>query len=126
MSVDVIGLHEANRALRKLPEFAKAEAQQVMDVTAFQVAQRAKAAAPVLTGTLQRAITWQRRERSLSAVAGIDNPHAFHWKFVEYGTVRMAARPFWRPAAEGMADDHHRRLMQALEKTLTQVEREAK
>jgi len=28
------------------------------------------------------------------------NREAYHWIFLEYGTVRMSARPFIRPAAE--------------------------
>lgn len=51
----------------------------------------------------------QRNERSLtqqyivkvrqgSGKAGKD---AFYWSFVEFGTVKMAAQPFMRPAFEG-------------------------
>ncbi len=122
LSGQFIGLKEANRALKRLPDFAKDRVQQVMDVTAFQVSQAAKAKAPRDTGRLQQAIGWQSRPRSLSAIAGID-PSAFYWKYLEYGTVKMAARPFWRPAAIAMQADHAARMEQALEMSLTQMER---
>jgi len=51
---------------------------------------------------------------------GVD-PSAFHWRFQEYGTVRMAARPFLRPAAEAEQADHQRRLELALNRADTQM-----
>lgn len=122
---EFIGLKEANAALRKLPEFARVEAQQTMDVTAFQVARLAAAKAPYKTGTLRDGITWASRPQSLSAVVG-RSAAAWYWRFVEFGTRFMAARPFMRPAADEMRPDHDRRLMQALERAATHVEREAK
>lgn len=119
-----IGLKEANRALRKLPEFARAEVQQTMDTTAFQVANGAKARAPRRTGALANAIGWKSRPRSLSAVVGINVAAAPHWRFVEYGTVKMAAKPFLRPSALSMESNHAGRLGQALSKALTRTERE--
>lgn len=121
-TIEIIGLKEANAALRKLPEFAKVQAQQTMDVTAFQVAQQAAARAPVRTGLLKDSIQWRSRPRSLSAVVGV-LARAFYWKFLEYGTVKLSPRPFLRPAADAMRADHHARLLQALEKAATQVER---
>lgn len=125
MSVQLIGLKEANAALRKLPEFARDDAQQVMDVTAFRVATDAKAGASAhrKTGLLDRSIKWARRLRSLSAVVGIE-PEAFYWKYLEYGTVHQPARPFLRPAADRNKDDHHRRLIQGLERAASRVDRE--
>lgn len=119
-----IGLKEANRALKQLPEFARVHVQQMMDVTAHQVAEGARRRAPVRTGALARAIGWSSRPRSLSAVAGVD-PSAFYWKFLEYGTVRMGARPMFRPAAVAMEADHQARLEQVLAMALTKIRQEA-
>jgi HK97 gp10 family phage protein len=76
------------------------------------------------TGELYRAITWEPRPRSVSAVVGV-SPSAFHWKFLEYGTVNMEARPFFRPAAEAMRADHNARMIRALEKAAQKVEEAA-
>lgn len=125
MSVQVIGLKEANRALRGLPDLAKGEAQQVMDVTAFQVARHATAAAPAPTAdsphheiALKDAITWARRRGS--AVVGVDS-RAYHWKYVEYGTVHMHPRPMFRPAAATEAPNHRSRLEAALTRAASRM-----
>ena len=120
---ELIGLKEANKALKRLPEFAKDSVQQVMDVTAFQVSQKAKASAPVQSGALKRAIEWESRPRSLSSIVGIGS-EAFYWKFIEYGTVKMAAHPFMRPAALSLEADHHARMIHALVQAANRVERE--
>lgn len=123
---EVIGLKEANRALRGLPEHARDEAQRTMDVTAFHFSRMAAAAAPRgETGRLQDAISWQSRPRSLSAVVRIVK-QIFYWKFQEYGTVHHGARPFLRPTAVRMRPDHEARLRDGLSKALSKMEREAK
>lgn len=124
MSVKVEGLKEANAALRKLPEFARDDAQKVFDVTAFQVSRAAQAQAPNKTGLLRRSIDWATRPRSLSAVVTVAR-EAFYWRFVEFGTVKMPARPFFRPAALSMREDHHQRLIQALERAANKVKQAA-
>lgn len=118
-------MKQANRALKMLPDKAKGEAQQAIDTTAFYVARGAIARAPQLTGLLQRSIAWQRRPRSVSAVVGVDNAEAYYWKFLEYGTVKMSARPMFRPAAEAEREAHLSRLERALERAAAQIEREA-
>lgn len=121
-TVRVIGLREANAALKRLPDFAKAAAQKVMDVSAFQVARGAQTRVRRRTGHLAGAITWQSRPRSVSSVVGVART-AYYWKFLEYGTVKMAARPFMRPAAAGVERDHQQRLEVALRGAGDQVER---
>jgi HK97 gp10 family phage protein len=120
-----IGLKEANKALKRLPDHVRDKVQKTIDVTAFQMARKAEQHAPRLTGQLRSAIVWRPRPRSLSAIVGIE-PDAFYWKYLEYGTVKMKAKPFWRPAAESMEKDHENRMVQALEQALSAVEREAR
>ncbi len=131
--VEIIGLKEANKALRRLPEIAKPGVQHVFDVTAFQVSRTASVLAPRSahgthghpSGFLSRSIQWATRPRSLSAVVGIARA-AFYWKFLEFGTRHIVARPFMRPAADGQRKEHHRLLVDALQKASSQVAREAK
>ena len=113
-------IRECNQALKRLPEFARHEAQRTIDVTAFQVSQRASRHAPRRTGRLQAAVTWQSRPRSVSAIVAVEGD-AFYWKYLEYGTVKMAARPFLRPAAEALAHDHQQRMVDGLERALTRM-----
>ena len=127
--VEVVGLKEANRALKQLPELARAEAQQVMDTTAFQVAAKATALAPARSAKpkhgihLKDAIRWKRRRGS--AVVGVD-PRAFHWKFWEYGTSKMAARPMFRPAADAVRASHQTQMAEALSRAGTKMAQQAR
>lgn len=120
----LIGLKEANRALRALPDTVKPNVQQVMDVTASNVARRAQASVRRRTGRLARSIAWQRRPRTVAAVVGVA-PEGFYWKFLEYGTVKMEAVPFFRPAAEAEQSAHQEAIVRALDKANTTMERAA-
>jgi HK97 gp10 family phage protein len=132
MSVEVIGLKEANRALKRLPDVVKDKVQHVEDVTAFHVARDAALLAPRSAtgergnppGFLRSQIKWESRPRSLSAVVGIGFA-AFYWKFLEYGTRFVTARPFMRPSADVNRADHQRRMLEALGKSANQIAREA-
>lgn len=65
----------------------------------LDVEARAKAKAPVKTGTLRRSI---HSVFSNGGLTGIVGPSVEYGKFVEFGTRRMGARPFMRPAAEAV------------------------
>lgn len=126
--VEVVGLKEANAALRKLPDFARDEAQKVMDVTAFQVAAKATALAPARSAHpkhgihLKDAIRWKRRRGS--AVVGVD-PRAFHWKFWEYGFYDVPATPMFRPAADALRASHQQQMADALTRANTKMAQQA-
>jgi HK97 gp10 family phage protein len=127
-TTEFVGLKQCNAALKQLPELARGEAQQVMDVTAFQVARMAADRAPARSATpkhgihLKDAITWKRRR--FGAVVGVD-PRAFHWKFWEYGTVKMPATPMFRPAAEAVRGTHQRQMAEALTRANTTMAQRA-
>ncbi len=131
--VELIGLKEANRALKKLPDTAKPKIQHVHDVTAFNVYRAASILAPTSRdgshghppGFLRKSIQWASRPRSLSAIVGVAF-EAFYWVFLEYGTRKMSAKPFMRPAADANRADHRTRLVDALKRSSAQMAREAK
>lgn len=49
-----------------------------------------------------------------SVIAGINHNKAPHWHFLELGTVRQQARPYWRPAIAQNASYGPPRVMKAL------------
>jgi HK97 gp10 family phage protein len=50
-----------------------------------------------------------------SAARGRNSPNdPYYWRFVEFGTSRMSARPFLRPAAANAAGEALRRIEQTL------------
>ena len=120
-----VGLKEANAALKKLPDFAKVRVQAVNDKTAFRVSTIAKSKAPRRTGLLQLGIQWQSRPRSVTAVVGVPSGSGspFYWKFLEYGTVKMPARPMFRPSADAVRDSHQSELIAVLARAADDTER---
>ena len=51
-------------------------------------------------------------------VDGGPNGTSFYWKYLEYGTVKLAARPFFRPAALEKADEVSRIVQESLKDEL--------
>jgi HK97 gp10 family phage protein len=103
------GMEALQRAIRTAPEAVKVGSQDAVAKTSFAVAQRARSLVPVATGTLKSLIA-----SSIHGLAGrvgfSDDQRAFYWRFVEYGTVKMSARPFMRPAAEAEERDFIERM----------------
>lgn len=60
----------------------------------------AKERAPVRTGTLRRSINTQVHDVSPTRVLARIGPNTHYAAFLEFGTVRMAARPYMRPALD--------------------------
>jgi HK97 gp10 family phage protein len=95
------------RALKDSLEEMRAQVAQAVAVTTFAAAQGVRARAPRDTGLLLSQITSSSRGLRGVVEMGVD---AFYWPWVEYGTVKMAARPFVRPAAEAEFPNLERRL----------------
>lgn len=68
--------------------------------------------APYRTGTLRRSIHAEPVQGETAVMVGTDLEYA---PFVEYGTSRMAARPFLRPAIDEHWDEVVREISAAME-----------
>jgi HK97 gp10 family phage protein len=64
---------------------------------AYRIEADAKSKVAVDTGTLRRSIHTVMSNGGLTGTVG---PSVLYGKFVEFGTRRMGARPYMRPAAE--------------------------
>lgn len=106
----VIGGRELERALKQLP---RATGKNVLRRALRNAAKPTAAAAEAMaprgpTGNLQASISIgtklkpsQRGDSSLSGVQlyiGATSPPGYHAHLIEFGTVKMTARPFMRPA----------------------------
>jgi len=101
------GFESLQRALARAPEAVKPYATSALTAAAYSIASRAKSLVPVNTGTLRSAITYNVARAGLSAGVGLeksDFEDTGYWRFVEFGTKHMPARPFFRPAAEAERD----------------------
>lgn len=95
---------KSNR-LPQMPALIRAAVVQEVSKATLQVEAKSKALTPVKTGTLRRSIHSVFENGGLTGLVG---PSVLYGKFVEFGTRRMGARPYMRPAAEqvlpGFAD----------------------
>ncbi len=103
------GMDALQRAITSMPDVVKDGLSGVVAATTFAIAQGVRARVPRgQTGVLASNIASSSRGMNGHVDIGVD---AFYWHFLEYGTVKMAAKPFIRPAAEAEADVFERRLV---------------
>lgn len=114
LKVEIQGLQELEKKLLQMaPKLARNGLRAAVAAGARVVAAEARKNAPVDTGTLRRAVySKQIREESnmtqqtfyVGARFGkreqAKNRDAYYFPFVEFGTAKMAAKPFMRPAFE--------------------------
>lgn len=117
--VKIEGLKELQDKLRTLaPNVARNGLRAAVSAAAADVRNEARALAPVDTGEMRRDIQIKRERASTtfraiysvfvrsgkkSRLAGKGRDvqkDSYYWRFVEFGTSKMAARPFLRPAFE--------------------------
>lgn len=129
-TIKVHGLQELSQTLMKLPaELEKRVIMGALRAAGQTIRKEAMARAPVLqepdprrrAGTLRKSISVRRVKGKVAVYVGVfglsgkrmaafkagggtkgaNNPDdPYYWKWVEYGTKKMAARPFLRPAFE--------------------------
>ena len=95
-------------AIERVPEDVRDSTSDVVSKTAVGARQRTIAMAPVDTGALRRSITASSRGLS----GRVETPPVYYWRFIEYGTKYIKAKPFIRPAAELEAIDVAERVRQ--------------
>lgn len=102
VTLQLDGMAETLRALKRVPDVVQKHASQVIGRNAIKVATKARQTVPVASGTLRSAIEWEHRDSSLFGSVGINHnsPARRYWFHVEFGTVNAPAQPFLRPAAE--------------------------
>lgn len=104
------GMGALQKALREAPAAIRAELESAVEQTAFAIAQRMRATVPRQTGLLVGQIDSFRKGLSGRVTIGVDG---FYWHYLEYGTVRITAKPFIRPAVELEAIVFEQRLRDA-------------
>ena len=123
VTMKIGGLRELQAKLQQMaPNVARNGLRAATSAGAALIRDEAKARAPVDTGEMKRDIQMKRDRESatyravysvyvragkksrLSGKArGVDKD-SYYWRFVEFGTCKMAARPFMRPAFEAQKE----------------------
>ena len=89
-------------AFDRFPELMREyprRASEIVRTSAYEIEARAKVAAPVDTGNLYNSIHTEMGQDGMSAVVGTSVEYAI---YQEYGTYKMAAHPYMRPAADAV------------------------
>lgn len=111
ISMTVRGSSELRRNLNRLRGNERRRAQQDgLDAGARIVETHAKVYCPVDTGTLRNSIMVDEVTPDKAVIA----PHTDYAEHVEFGTSRMAAQPYMRPAL----DQHEAEIIGAVEATI--------
>ncbi|KAA9369561.1 HK97-gp10 family putative phage morphogenesis protein [Ochrobactrum quorumnocens] len=111
----VLGLESLRRKLKQIPQEAKAEIRRALEASADEIVKMAKNLAPVDDGDLQMSVSWTWGEAPkgsmiLGRVAGPNDKNdltitiyagggeAFYARWIEFGTEKMKAQPFFLPS----------------------------
>ena len=119
MSVEVTGLKELAEKLAQMgPRLERNGLRAAVSAGAEVIRKEARARAPVATGTLRRAfykkqIREQSGQKQQTFFVGVRSgkryapkgQDAYYWRFQEFGTAKMPARPFLRPAFESKKNE---------------------
>ena len=94
IEASIKGLEELERKLRYLPHSMHRRVDEKLGVGTGIVAEQAREFAPFLTGYLRSTLGFERK----GPLEWVIYAGAYYAPFVEWGTSKMAARPFMRPA----------------------------
>lgn len=104
----VRGLDDLSARMRGLPvRMQRKVIRPALSQAADPILQEIVRNAPYDTGRLKRNVrkTFKRPERNLEAIMIGISRRAYYWKFLEFGTYKMSARPFVRPAFDSRSKD---------------------
>ena len=105
------GARRLEKQLKALPRNLERKAyRQSLGAAASAMREAIRRAAPRDQGLLRKAIKSRVNSRDLTGEIYVTHGvgvkyDAFYWHFVEYGTSRLPANPFLRPAFEDSQDD---------------------
>lgn len=134
-TIKVEGFKELAEALRELPErVAKNTLRRAVSSGAAIIRNEARVLAPVDTGEMRKDIQIKRerdtkgifsasysvfvrsgKKSRLSGRARNIQKDSFYWRFVEFGTAKMNAHPFMRPAFQHKKDQALNQIKETLD-----------
>lgn len=140
------GFKELAEALRELgPRVARNTLRRAVSAGAVVIRNDARSRAPVDTGEMKKDIQVKRerdnrglmvanysvfvrtgKKSRLSGAKRDVNKDSFYWRFVEFGTAKMAAQPFMRPAFEAKKEEAVARIGEVLDQGIQKAARELK
>ena len=122
LTFEVRGFDELEKKLSSLGEKGEEISDKALDKGAQILLQEAQKRARKRTGLLRSEIKIQRRQTNKGkkyVQVGISTgSKAFYAKFLEFGTSKMSAKPFLRPALESKRQQIQNEIIQEIEKNI--------
>lgn len=130
----VKGLDSLNRKLAKLPQVSKDRIREALAQSAREITNLMENLAPEDSGLLKGSIGWtwgapprgavtlgtvERGDLTLTIYAGDED--AYYIRFLEFGTLKMAAQPFFYPAFRALRRRAKTRIARQVSRGLKQV-----
>ncbi len=100
LNVTFGGAQKLDMKLKYIQRGLEEALETIASIGALPVLTEAQILAPVRTGNLRRSITWETTVRTPTRAVVSVGPHVDYAVYLEFGTRRMAPRPFLRPAFE--------------------------
>jgi HK97 gp10 family phage protein len=118
---NVQGLDRLKAKLAAMPEVAKQEIMSALDKGADELVAMQKRLVPVDDGDLRDSIekTEGRHELAITVQAG--GPEAIHARWVEFGTSKTSAKPFFYPSYRAIRRRIRSRVTRATKKAAEKV-----
>lgn len=131
----VIGRDKLQKKLERLPAAAKTAIMEAMAKSADDIVRIAKSLAPVDDGDLRKSIGWvwgnkaprgsislgNVRQGSLALTIFAGNDDAFYARWIEFGTQKMAAQPFFYVSYRARRKSAKSRISRAINKAAKRV-----
>ncbi len=112
----VTGLDRLQARIARIPADTRAELQAELQRSANDLVALQASLAPVDRGDLKSSITIGPGKHELAVTVEAGGPNAHHARFVEFGTAKADAQPFFFPAYRAMRRAIRRRLGRAIAK----------
>jgi len=102
MKVKIEGINELEKLLKKIESSLREETmEKALLAAAEPIRAAASEKAPHRTGKLKENIISEINEKEKMTVDVGPNRDGFYGQFIEFGTSKMSAKPFLRPAFDG-------------------------
>lgn len=103
--LEIVGVDNLRRELGRLPGAIRNVSRKAMQLAVGLIHRHAATIVPVRTGRLKNSLFWDADyERQGNTIVGAVGTNVEYAPYVEFGTRRMSARPYLRPAVENNAN----------------------
>lgn len=134
----IIGLAKLQKKLNAMPRIAKDEIKRALEQSADEIVELAKNLVPEDTGELRESIGWtygkvprgamtlgkvfaSKLATDLTITIYAGNSEAYYSRFVEFGTQKMAARPYFYVSYRALRRRSKSRVTRAVTKAIKKV-----